>query len=145
MLHNQITQYKKKRVTSHLPPNHSSTQILPSILIRLLERPVPSAWQLQASATTEMETRANFSSTPAVIQDITVGEYKTGGRVFTPHSGRISMRESQGRVSSSVPMTLYMRMGRRKRSGVRHTNGRSKLPPKSIPMTAPTQIQGHWS
>ena len=39
-LHNK----EKYIVKYHLPPNHSSTQTPPSILVRLLEQPIPMYW-----------------------------------------------------------------------------------------------------
>ena len=73
LLHNQTTQYIKIRELHPIyPPNHSSTQIHPSILVQLLERPVTKAQQREPSETIVMETKANLPPVAAVIPDLAV-------------------------------------------------------------------------
>ena len=75
---------KNDIVTSHGPPNHSSTQVSPSILIYLLERPVSRDWQREPLVTADMETKANFSSAVEEIQDFATKVSQTGGGGFCP-------------------------------------------------------------
>ena len=80
---------EKQRVASHLSPDHSYIQIPPSVLVCLLERPIPWAWKQELKSGTEMKMRENFLST-VVILDLVIEEYKTGG--VRPHYFRWDIR-----------------------------------------------------